>query len=177
MTQGLAEYKVHTSEKQAFFVALMGLTEKHARLPDSMVIKDEIDFSTPSQPHKSGGFSDIKQGHYKGTVVAAKKLRVAQSDNLDPLRRVSGEEVSAVVCNVAEIVSQQFCREVILWNSLSHPNILKLVGILGGIGEDQFATVSEWMVHGTIMEYIGRHATDRLELVGISMFDCGCPLH
>jgi len=66
-----------------------------------------------------------------------------------------------------EIASQQFCKEVILWNSLSHPNVLKLVGVLGGIGQYQFATVSEWMAHGNIMQYIREKATNRLGLVHI----------
>ena len=70
----------------------------------------------------------------------------------------------------AEIVSQKFCKEVVLWNSLSHPNILKLFGVLGGIGQYQFATVSEWMVHGTIMEYIRENATNRLELGRVFIF-------
>jgi hypothetical protein len=70
----------------------------------------------------------------------------------------------------AEIASQQFCKEVILWNSLSHPNVLKLVGVLGGFEKYRFATVSEWMVHGTIMKYIRTNATNRLELVCVFMF-------
>ena len=43
--------------------------------------------------------------------------------------------------------------------------MLELVGVLGGIEQYQFATVSEWMVHGNIMEYIRKTATNRLELV------------
>ena len=66
--------------------------------------------------------------------------------------------------------SQQFCKEAILWNSLSHPNVLKLVGVLGDMEQYQFATVSEWMVHGNIMEYIRKNDTNRLELVGVSGF-------
>ena len=31
----------------------------------------------------------------------------------------------------------------------------------------QFATVSEWMAHGTIMRYISENHANRLELVGI----------
>ena len=68
--------------------------------------------------------------------------------------------------------SQQFYREAILWNSLSHPNILKFVGVLGGIEQYQFATVSEWMMHGNIMEYIRKNATNRLKLVRVSMSLC-----
>ena len=69
-----------------------------------------------------------------------------------------------------EVASQQFCKEVILWNSLSHPNILELVGVLYDVEQYQFATVSEWMVHGSIMEYIKMNATNRLDLVCASTF-------
>ena len=60
---------------------------------------------------------------------------------------------------------QQFCREVVLWNTLSHPNILKLVGVQGDMDKGQFITVSEWMTHGNVMEYIGKNHVNRLELV------------
>ena len=77
---------------------------------------------------------------------------------------------SLVEWDDTKIVSQQFCKEVILWNSLSHPNVLKFVGVLGGIDQYQFATVSEWMAHGNIMEYIKKNAANRLKFVGISSF-------
>lgn len=50
---------------------------------------------------------------------------------------------------------------------MSHPNILKLVGVLGGFTECRLATVSEWMTHGNIMQYIRNNATNRLKLVRI----------
>ncbi|KAF9644384.1 kinase-like protein [Thelephora ganbajun] len=146
LDHGLAEHKLHASEKQTFFGTLRRLAGKHARLPDSMVITDNIDFSSPTQPQTSGGFADIKPGRYKGHTVAVKTLRVAMTDNFEKIRK-------------------QFCKEVVLWNSLSHPNVLKLVGVLGGIEQYPFATVSEWMVHGNIMQYIRRNATNRLELL------------
>jgi len=49
-----------------------------------------------------------------------------------------------------------------------HSNILKLADVLGDIGQCQF-TVSEWMVHGNVMQCIREHSTNRLELVRISM--------
>ena len=99
MIQSLAENKVHASDKHTFFGTLRRLAGKHARLPESMVIRDEIDFSAPSQPHTSGGFADIKQGQYKGHTVAVKKLRVAETDNFDKIRRVSRNEIFVVGCN------------------------------------------------------------------------------
>ena len=60
---------------------------------------------------------------------------------------------------------QRFYKEVILWETLSHPNILKLVGVQEDTGKRQFITVSEWMKHGNIMEYIKNNHANRLELV------------
>jgi len=140
----------------------------HARLPESTIITDKIDFPASSQLQRSGGFADIKPGKYKGCTVAVKTLRVAPSDNFVKIRKVGGKRVFTVGWDGTEIVFQQFCKEVILWNSLSHPNVLKLIGVLGGIEQYQFATVSEWMVHGNIMEYIRKYATNRLELVRAS---------
>ena len=71
---------------------------------------------------------------------------------------------------IIQTTSQQFSKEVILWNSLSHPNVLELLGVLDGIERDLFATVSEWMVHGNIMQYVRDNATNRLTLVRISAF-------
>lgn len=98
-------YKVHAFEKQAFLGTLWELTVKHARLPNSMVITDEIDPPASIQIPKSGGFADIKQGQYKGYTVAVKKLRVWMGDDFHKVRMVSGKEVSAVKWNGAEIIS------------------------------------------------------------------------
>ena len=63
------------------------------------------------------------------------------------------------------ILPQRFCKEVVLWRTFSHPNILRLVGVQGGMEEGSFVTVSEWMAHGNIMAYIRKNHTNRLELV------------
>ena len=71
-----------------------------------------------------------------------------------------------VTCNgFSTILLQQFCKEVVLWNRLSHPNILKLVGVQGDMAKGQFATVSEWMARGNVMEYTRDNHINRLELV------------
>jgi len=166
--QGLTEHKLHRSEKQVFFVTLRRLAGKHARLPESMVITDKIEFSISGQSNALNRYADIKRGRYKGHAVAVKVLRVAMTDNFDEIRRVSRRQVFVVGWGEIDIVSQQFCKDVILWNSLSHPNVLKLVGVLAGTERYQFATVSEWMAHGNITEYIRKNAVNRLELVRVS---------
>ena len=59
---------------------------------------------------------------------------------------------------------QRFCREVVTWNSLRHPNVLPLLGVT--MTENRFVMVSEWMVKGNINDFVkaDRNA-DRLELV------------
>ena len=60
---------------------------------------------------------------------------------------------------------QQFCKEVVLWSTLNHPNVLKLLGVQEGMEAETFASVSEWMEHGNIIMYIKKHPVNRLDLV------------
>ena len=88
MVQGLAEHRLHSPEKRVFFDTLWTLAGKHARLPNSMIITDKIDFSASSYPSVSGGFADINPGRYKGHTVAVKTLRLASTDNFEKIRKV-----------------------------------------------------------------------------------------
>ena len=57
-----------------------------------------------------------------------------------------------------------FCKEVVTWKYLRHPNVLPLIG--AAMAEAQFVFVSDWMVGGNINEFVKGHPdTDRLELV------------
>ena len=128
-----------------------------------MTITDKIE---TSDILASGGFADIRRGTYMGHLVAVKTLRVAVQDDLPKLSKVPINNIFFPTWDAAStILLQQFCREAILWNALSHPNVLKLVGVLWDMEKGQFTTVSEWMAHGNIMEYIRNNHTNRLELV------------
>ena len=62
------------------------------------------------------------------------------------------------------VIAQTFCKEVITWKSLCHPNVLPLLGVT--MGKRLFAMVSEWMVNGNINEFIGAHRdANRFKLV------------
>jgi hypothetical protein len=70
---------------------------------------------------------------------------------------------------------QRICKEVVRWNSLHHPNVLPLLGMV--MDETHFAIVSEWMVHGPINEFVRWNIdADRLKLVcfsfGVLTFAC-----
>ena len=88
MIQGLAKPNLHASEKRAFFSTLIELSGKHARLPESMVITDEIDFSA-RRTSIAGGFADILAGEYRGSTVAVKTLRLSMKDDFERIRTVS----------------------------------------------------------------------------------------
>ena len=61
---------------------------------------------------------------------------------------------------------QRFCKEVVLWNNLSHPNVFDLIGVPDTLEDGRFSMVSEWMTNGNIMEYVRKTAGNHLKLVG-----------
>jgi hypothetical protein len=62
---------------------------------------------------------------------------------------------------------QRFCKEVVTWKILRHPNVLSLIGAT--MSEAQFIMVSDWMVNGNIKDFVKKHPdANRLELVGFS---------
>jgi len=52
-----------------------------------------------------------------------------------------------------------------LWGAVSHPNILKLIGVHEDLPNRRLTTVMEWMERGTIMDFIGKNRVNKLELV------------
>jgi len=128
------------------------------------MIKEKIEkIEVSDEVLARGGFADVRRGTYHDHPVAVKTVRVAPQANLQRIRNVSIEVDHPYA--VLIIPSQRFCKEVILWSSLSHPNVSKLVGVYGDMWKGEFTTVSEWMVHGTIMDYIKNNRTNRLKLV------------
>ena len=66
------------------------------------------------------------------------------------------------------VIAQTFCKEVVTWKALCHPNVLPLLGVT--MGTKVFAMVSEWMVNGNIIEFIEAHRdANRFELVGLPL--------
>jgi len=63
------------------------------------------------------------------------------------------------------VIAQTFCKEVVTWKSLHHPNVLSLLGVT--MGERLFAMISEWMVNGNIVDFVEAHRdANRFKLVG-----------
>ena len=51
---------------------------------------------------------------------------------------------------------QKMAREIRIWSSLRHPNILPLLGFVMDY-EVYPALVTEWMENGTAMDYLRKH--------------------
>lgn len=65
---------------------------------------------------------------------------------------------------VLTAIVQRFCKEVIMWKSLEHPNVLPL---LGATMNDRFIMISKWMDNGNINEFTkANERHNRFELVG-----------
>ena len=68
-----------------------------------------------------------------------------------------------VVLNL-KYVRQKFCHEAVIWKRLSHPNLLPFLGVNQKLFP--LAMISEWMEHGTILQFVKRNpAANRLKLV------------
>jgi len=160
--QGIAaEHTLRPAEKQAFFVALRRLAERHGLLPSCMRISGGIEVSDDLLA--STGFADLRSGRYRGRTVAIKILRVTARDDFVRIRKVRTNVGSRNM--VSTVLLQRFCKEVVLWSTLSHQNILKLVGVQDDARRRQFSIVSEWMLNGNIMDFIENNHANRLELV------------
>ena len=62
-----------------------------------------------------------------------------------------------------------FCKEFVAWKALRHPNVLPLLGVV--MSKTQFVMVSEWMVHGNIIQFVtANQVTNRFKLVSFKPY-------
>ncbi|KAF9645415.1 kinase-like protein [Thelephora ganbajun] len=112
-------------------------------LPTSLAVP--LCYNPTENPMCRGGFADVWKTQYHGREVAAKVLRTSQRSNYERVRK-------------------RFCREVLTWKALRHPNVLPLLGVT--MTQHQFVMVSEWMVKGNINEFVKEDSNaDRLGLL------------
>ncbi|KAF9643599.1 kinase-like protein [Thelephora ganbajun] len=113
-------------------------------LPASHIIPEGLT-QTTENPVASGGFGDVWEGIYNDKRVAIKALRVYMVDNVRKVRKV-------------------FCKEVVIWRRISHPNIVPFLGV--SEAPAPLSMVSEWMPNGNVREYVRKNpGTSRLQLL------------
>ena len=126
-------------------------------------------------PQGHGGFADIWKGRHRGQEVAAKVLRIYETSDLEQIRKVSSL-LFIVSISKLQCPTQRFCKEVVMWKALRHPNVLPLVGVTM-IGR-RFVMVSEWMENGNINTFVKTHPdVNRLELASFPFEALIFPCH
>ena len=155
--------RLDTKLRGIAFSVLRRLCGRIGHLPDSYLLSDK--FNLYGMPQVSGGFSNVRMGAFKGKDVAVKTLRVSKTDDRARVRKV-GKQVTSSRSGSLIHSTQNFCKEVVVWKNLSHPNVLNLIGVPDTLEDGRFSMVSEWMANGNIMEYVRSHAGNHLKLVG-----------
>ena len=84
-----------------------------------------------------------------------------------PHQRGKGTSLNVSMFRNADVLMsarQRFCHEVVLWKQFRHSNLLPLLGATKSL--HTLMMVSEWMEHGTIMDFVTAFpGTNRLKLV------------
>ncbi|KAF9642628.1 kinase-like protein [Thelephora ganbajun] len=115
----------------------------HTLLPKSL--RFELPEYNMDDVRYHGGFADVVKCEYRGREVAVKALRVYNNDSQGIIHR--------------------FCKEVITWRVLRHPNVLPLLGAT--MANNRFAMMSEWMTNGNINQFVTTYPdANRFELLG-----------
>ena len=142
----------------------------------------------PNKPREIigiGGFGDIYKG-YLTRIRPAVIVGNADRDNDKPFEvaiksiraGLKFEKVCpcAVYCLVTnpDFRLQAFCKELYIWSSLEHANIVKLHGFM--IEDDYPSLILEWVSNGTVIEYVKANSQcDRVKLVSFSIHAaCEC---
>ncbi|KAF9642959.1 kinase-like protein [Thelephora ganbajun] len=112
---------------------------------DTDRIRIPLCYNRSDIPRYRGVYADVWKGEYQGCSVAAKVLKLYSTSDFDKITR-------------------RLCKEAMAWKTLSHPNVLPLLGVT--IDNNQFVMVSEWMANGNINEFIkARNDVNRFELL------------
>ena len=151
---------------------LSKICSHHALIPQSIQIP--LCYDQTEDPKYEGGFAKVWKAEHEGIEVAVKVLKVTMKSDL-----VKIKEVGFPICQRARIdrlvlTTQRFCKEVMSWKALRHPNALPLLGVM--MTNNEFVMVSKWMANGNIIEFIEAHRdANRFKLVGFrSVVDCTC---
>ena len=96
--------------------------------------------------------------------MAIKALRVYKEEDVQKVKKVTHPGFPIPLTPVVNHRNQVFCKEVLMWRRISHPNIVPFLGV--SEAPAPLSMVSEWMPNGNVRDYVGKNPeTSRLQLV------------
>jgi len=141
-----------------FLVAIRRLAEHHVLLPDRLKMPDG--FVVSPDIALSGGEGSIRRQELLGktvavkiakipeisdTVAQGKKVTVWRNKKLKQIQMTKKVSINTTTLSTLDAASailfQRFYREAILWSTLSHPNVLKLLAAWEKVEEKQLVSV------------------------------------
>ena len=114
-----------------------------------------------------GRFAVIRKGMLGDKTVAVRTLNPgSQTDPHDSVQKVCTAPNHFFESSQQTGYSfQRFCKESILWMSISHPHLLQLIAVDINPLTGECSMISEMMNHGNIKDYITKNSANRLQLV------------
>ena len=140
----------------------------HHNLPPGAMQIELVDIPADITYHFRGGFGNVLRCTNQGLEVAVKDLRLPPDGDQRKRTMVSHSRFAlrphGPVCLPQPM--QRYYKEAITWKFLTHQNVLPFLGVPKNRTRFKFAMVSEWMVNGTINEFVNaRTDVNRFKLV------------
>ncbi|KAJ7588707.1 kinase-like domain-containing protein [Mycena floridula] len=135
--------------RSQFTAALIRLSQQSGLYPDCLALTGLQ--RTGVHRAAGGAFGDVWRGMLRGQVVSVKVARVFNTE--------------------VNVLLKAFCREVLVWSQLSHPNVLPLYGIyyLDAGDAAPVCMVSPWMEHGNITEFLTKDAAETINRFSLAL--------
>ncbi|KAF8071537.1 armadillo-type protein [Lyophyllum atratum] len=134
--------------KRRLIVATQRLSRASGLYPTCYILKDVQ--SEGDYPLAAGSFADIYKGTFKGRAVCMKVIRIYQTSQLDYFLKL---------CS----------KETILWEQLSHQNLLPLYGLYRSQSRLGLCLVSPWMENGDINMYLKNNPSADRNLLALDI--------
>ena len=104
---------------------LCGLT---GFLPTSYIIPEEF-IQMAEYPITLDIFGDVWEGIYNDNRVTIKTFRLYKESDLRKVRKVTHPVFQVILGTSFDSRNQRFCKEVVIWRRISHPNIVAFLGV------------------------------------------------
>ena len=140
----------------------------HHNLPPGAMQIELVEIPRSTAYNFRGGFGDVFRCMNQGLEVAVKVLRLPPDGDQRKRTLVSHSRFTLRPHGPVRLPQpmQRYYKEAITWKFLTHQNVLPFLGVPKNRARFEFAMVSEWMVNGTINEFVkARTNVNRFKLV------------